>query len=111
MTSRRPAGPIPASQHTHVRALQASPTALELANEHPTNAMTVSDSESVAACLRFLDDHRVMVEPACGAALALLYSGRQRELFRRFDSVCVVVCGGGGVDLSLLAEWQQGFGL
>jgi len=42
----------------------------------PTRAFTVTDAEAVSACVSLLDDHRVLVEPACGAALALLYSER-----------------------------------
>ncbi len=37
---------------------------------HPTRCITVSDAAAVRACHRFLDDHRVLVEPACCAALA-----------------------------------------
>ncbi|EOD35485.1 L-serine dehydratase [Emiliania huxleyi CCMP1516] len=69
-------------------------------------AYTVSDAEAVGACASLLDDHRVLVEPACGAALALAYSPRQREALRRFETVVVVVCGGGGVTHEILSQWK-----
>ncbi|KAA0197277.1 hypothetical protein HAZT_HAZT002530 [Hyalella azteca] len=40
----------------------------------------VSDEEAVHACRRFLDDHRYLVEPSCGAALAGAYGGHLRML-------------------------------
>lgn len=39
-----------------------------------------NDTDAVAACLRFAEDHRVLVEPACGAALAAVY-GRSMHAF------------------------------
>jgi L-serine/L-threonine ammonia-lyase len=56
-------------------------------------------------------DHRLLVEPACGAALAVLYSDRLRQALQGdgTDSngpIVVVVCGGSGVSLDLLQQWQ-----
>ena len=64
-----------------------------------------SNRSSLAACLQFADEHRLLVEPACGASLAAVY-GRADPLVG-LDSVLVVVCGGAGVNLRLLAEWKQ----
>jgi L-serine/L-threonine ammonia-lyase len=69
-----------------------SEQAFELARRHPIEPVVVSDREAVEACLRFMDDHRVVVEPACGAALALAY--RAGETLARFERVLVIVCGG-----------------
>ena len=57
------------------------------------------------ACLRFLDDHRVLVEPACGAALATLYE--RDPLLRERGPVLIEVCGGAGVSLELLQAWDR----
>ena len=92
---------------TSLGALECSPTALELAASHPTRSAVVTDAEAIDACLRLADDHRTLVEPACGAALALLYSERHRGMWAEFEDVVVVVCGGGGVDLALLKEWSR----
>jgi L-serine/L-threonine ammonia-lyase len=76
--------------------------AFERARTHPTLAVQVSEAEATAACLRFADAHRVMVEPACGAALAAV--DRHGAPFRR---VLVEVCGGMGVSLDLLHQWSS----
>jgi L-serine/L-threonine ammonia-lyase len=55
----------------------------------------VSDVSAVRACRRFLDDHRMLVEPACGAALAAVYEGIAD--LPPDAAVVVVVCGGAGI--------------
>jgi L-serine/L-threonine ammonia-lyase len=82
-------------------------------------AATCTDAEAVQACLQFSQDHRMLVEPACGAALAILYSERLREKFipKGDDSfsqtgpIIVELCGGSGVTLDLLHHWKQEFSL
>ncbi|XP_076453256.1 L-serine dehydratase/L-threonine deaminase-like [Babylonia areolata] len=77
----------------------------------------VTDKDVVNACLRFADDHRFIVEPACGASLAAVYSGvvqRLQEsgrLPKSLSSVLVVVCGGAVVNLDQLHKWREQFGL
>jgi L-serine/L-threonine ammonia-lyase len=72
-----------------------------------------TDSEAVDACIQFAADHRMLVEPACGAALAPLYSERLRvklleKLRHDEDGVIIVeVCGGSGVNLELLEGWKK----
>ncbi len=78
--------------------------ALDWAGRHPILPFVVSDRQAVEACLRFADDHRVLVEPACGAALAAGY-GRAVELAGR-DPIVFIVCGGAGVSRDLLATWS-----
>jgi L-serine/L-threonine ammonia-lyase len=65
----------------------------------------VTDESAVNACLRFLDDQRVLVEPACGASLAAVYEGAAE--LEGFDSVLVVVCGGVTTTLDKLEGWSQ----
>ena len=66
-------------------------------------SLLVTDREAVAACNRFLDDHRMLVEPACGAALAVAYA--QPEALADFSSVLVVVCGGATATAEQLRQW------
>lgn len=68
----------------------------------------VSDAEALDACERFLDDHRVLVEPACGAALALAYA--PSEALRRYPRVLVVVCGGVTASIEQIREWRKAAG-
>lgn len=94
---------------TSLGALECSPTSLELAAAHTggTESCTVSDAEAVGACASFVRDHRLLVEPACGAALALLRAPRHREVLARHESVVVVVCGGSGVNWEIMEEWRS----
>ena len=73
--------------------------------EHPVASWLASDRQAVDACLRFADDHRVVVEPACGAALAAVYE-RAPELAKA-RTVLVVVCGGAGATPADLVRWDQ----
>ncbi len=70
--------------------------------------LTVSDRAAVDACIRFVDDHRILVEPACGAALSVIYN--RASLLAGLNRVMVIVCGGAGVSLSLLREWDRRVG-
>ena len=92
---------------TSLGALQCSDTTLKFALEHPTDICTVSDAEALGACAMLLDEHRMLVEPACGAAVALLTAERYRPLFSAHDTVVAVVCGGSGVNLSIVDQWRQ----
>ena len=76
--------------------------------EHPVVPWRVSDRAAVDACVRFADDHRVVVEPACGAALAALYDRAQP--LQRARSVFVVACGGAGATPADLVRWDATVG-
>ncbi len=94
---------------TSLGAKRVCTRAVELASEHEIVSLTVTDAQAVAACLKLADEFRVLVEPACGAALAALDVHPER--FARFGRVLVEVCGGIGVSLAKLAEWRTQFGL
>jgi L-serine/L-threonine ammonia-lyase len=86
---------------------QVTPRALEVSALHPVRPCTVSDAAAVRACLAFADDHRVLVEPACGASLSVLYDNAPVLEDARY--ILVVVCGGTGVSLRILSDWAQRF--
>ena len=94
---------------TSLGALQVCSTSVEHAARHPGGVHTavVSDAEAVDACASFLSDHRLLVEPACAAALSLFYNSGYDSLLRPFRDVAVVVCGGSGVDPEILRTWQS----
>lgn len=94
---------------TSLGARRVAPRVLELAREHPIESVVVSDAQAVAACARFADTMRLLVEPACGASLAALDA--RPKLFARFQAPLVEVCGGMGVTPAKLAGWKQQFGL
>ncbi|MFS2222608.1 pyridoxal-phosphate dependent enzyme [Pantoea sp. B65] len=73
-------------------AKRVSEQALRCAEQHPVHSLLVSDQEAVAACNRFLDDHRVLTEPACGASLACVYE--RKAVPEPYKKPLVIVCGG-----------------
>ncbi len=90
---------------TSLGARMVSQQAFTWSSEHPVRSIVVPDQAAVAACLRFMDDHRVVVEPACGASLAVLY-GEAPELVG-YKNVLVVVCGGVTATVAQLQAWGR----
>ncbi|XP_035291993.1 L-serine dehydratase/L-threonine deaminase-like [Anguilla anguilla] len=81
---------------------------LKLAQEHAVFSQLVTDQEAVMAVEHFMDDEKILVEPACGAALAAVYSNvlsrlqKEGKLGRNLGPVVVVVCGGNNISLAQL---------
>lgn len=96
--------PAISSIATSLGSRRVAAGAFERALSHPTISLTVSDAEATAACVRFAEAHRVLVEPACGAALAAL--SEHAERFEGFKRPLIEVCGGVGVSLELLQRWS-----
>ena len=92
---------------TSLGARQVCGRAFDLAREHPIESVVVSDAAAVAACEDVLLEHRILVEPACGASVAALRSGS--ALLREARSVVVILCGGVGVTAGQLAQWSAQF--
>ncbi|NXH31153.1 SDSL protein, partial [Myiagra hebetior] len=91
--------------------------ALECARECRVISQVVEDTEAVRAVEQFLDDERMLVQPACGAALAVLYSGRLQRLQSEgrlrapLASVGVVVCGGSNIHSAQLRALKSQLGM
>ncbi len=83
-------------------ARQVAEEARRLATEWGVRPIRVRDRQAVDACERFLEDHRVLVEPACGAALSTVYEG----LLPLHEDLLVVVCGGAAASPRNLAAWS-----
>ncbi|AWB07198.1 serine dehydratase (plasmid) [Azospirillum humicireducens] len=92
---------------TSLGAKTVSDRALEVARSHRIEPVVVSDAEAVDACLRLMDQHRVVVEPACGASLAALT--RSQIISNSAGRIVVVVCGGVGASAEDLFRWRDGF--
>lgn len=89
---------------------------LECAKECEVLSEVVEDQEAVSAVQRFLDDERMLVEPACGAALAAVYSGilgrlqAEGRLSPSLAPVVVIVCGGNNISSQQLQELKTQLG-
>lgn len=116
----------------------------KLVNEHTVFSEVVTDQEAVMAVERFLgeyghasalmcyevscrtdvylcpssaDDEKVLVEPACGAALAAVYSDvirrlqDQGKLAQHLGPVVIVVCGGNNISMEELKRLKKRLGV
>ncbi|MBN3309336.1 L-serine dehydratase/L-threonine deaminase [Amia ocellicauda] len=98
-------------------AKQVGAQTLKLAMEHTVFPEVVTDQDAVVAIERFVDDEKILVEPACGAALAAVYNntiGKLQEegkLSRDLGPVVVVVCGGNNITLGQLQRLKEQLGL
>lgn len=87
---------------TSLGARRVAERAFELARAGRVQSLVVEDREALDACVRFLDDHRILVEPACGASLAVVYGGSLAS----YGRVLVIVCGGATASLAQIAAWR-----
>jgi L-serine/L-threonine ammonia-lyase len=85
-------------------AKRVSQAAFDWTGKHAVTVITVSDAQAVDACLKFADAMRTLVEPACGAALAVAYA--DLPVLAQYQNPLFVVCGGIGTDLAKLAAWR-----
>ncbi|KAK4148156.1 tryptophan synthase beta subunit-like PLP-dependent enzyme [Dichotomopilus funicola] len=79
---------------------------------------TVPDGAAALACVRFLDDARIMIEVACGATVATAYNGDLRRHLGKGLSdqewagrnVVLIVCGGSNTSWEILEGYKQTYG-
>ncbi len=90
---------------TSLGAKKVASAAYEWCSRHEVASHVVSDREAVTACLRFSQDHRLLVEPACGASLAALYE--EADFLSGKQNILAIVCGGVGVTISQLEQWDR----
>ncbi|XP_052717622.1 serine dehydratase-like [Crassostrea angulata] len=97
-------------------ALTPCTKVFELCQKNKVISKLCTDKQAINACLKFADDHRQLVEPACGASLAAVYSGILKDLqtqgqLGEIKSALIVVCGGSAVTLDALSKWKKEFDL
>ena len=97
--------PAITSLATSLGARKICERAFQWTKQHPIHSVVVSDKAAVSACERFIIDHRIIVEPACGAALAAAYE--QLAEIEDFKSVLIIVCGGATTSLEQLRQWSE----
>ncbi|MCU4348237.1 pyridoxal-phosphate dependent enzyme [Acinetobacter lactucae] len=94
---------------TTLAAKQVCENAFKVSQAEQIISLTVTDKEALLACFNFLDDHRTLVEPACGATLSTLYN--KKLSFSRTDNILVIVCGGATVTLDQLIKYSNDLAL
>lgn len=90
---------------TSLGAKSITPKLFDWTKRIKITPLIVSDAQAITACRKFADDHRVLVEPACGAALAAVYDINQYPALASAQSILVIVCGGVGISLDLLQQY------
>lgn len=90
---------------TSLGATKVAKRAFQLSNEHQIINHIVSDKEAVNGCYRLLEEHRIMIEPACGASIAAVDNGC--DFLNNKQNIVAIVCGGVGVTISQLEEWRH----
>jgi L-serine/L-threonine ammonia-lyase len=92
---------------TSLGARQVCNQAYTWSKTYPIKNVVVSDRSAIAACERFIEDHQVVVEPACGASLAAVYDNVPE--LSPFSSVLVIVCGGVTSTIAQIQRWSKNF--
>lgn len=79
--------------------------AFNVSKTHNVISEVVSDRDAVDACLSFAKDHRIITEPACGAALAIAY--KNMGVLSNFNNILLIACGGSGVTYDELVKYSE----
>jgi L-serine/L-threonine ammonia-lyase len=66
----------------------------------------VSDQDAMSACVKFANDHRMLVELACSMSLATLYNDYGLSL-NQYEKICIVVCGGNLINSKILSTYLE----
>ncbi|KAL4646587.1 L-serine dehydratase/L-threonine deaminase [Arapaima gigas] len=96
---------------------QVAAQTLKLTCEHVVFSELVTDQQAVKAAELFADDEKILVEPACGAALAAIYCNiinrlqKESKLAQELGPVVVIVCGGNNITLGKLQTLKKQLGL
>ncbi|XP_077417931.1 L-serine dehydratase/L-threonine deaminase-like [Vanacampus margaritifer] len=109
--------PAITSVATTLGLTRVSARTLKLVQEHTVFSEIVTDQEAVKAVERFVDDEKILVEPACGAALAAVYSDvikrlqDEGKLEKQLGPVVLVVCGGNNISMEQLQRLKKQLGI
>jgi L-serine/L-threonine ammonia-lyase len=95
----------PRSIASSLCVMRPAPSLVDACQGRRVSALTVSDEDSASACARFANEQGLLVEPACGVALAPIYN--RHPALASCKNVVAIVCGGIVVTLEQLAEWSN----
>lgn len=90
---------------TSLGAKRVCEKAFQWSKEHPIESVVVSDEKALSASRRFLADHRILIEPASSASMAVVYENLPE--LERFNDILVIVCGGSTATLGQIEEWTK----
>lgn len=90
---------------TSLAAKRVAPHLFEWSRKQLITPLIVTDEACIRACRKFADDHHILVEPACGAALSTIYDIHRFSALNKAETILVIVCGGVGMSLKLMDEY------
>ncbi|KJZ63405.1 pyridoxal-phosphate dependent enzyme [Pseudomonas fluorescens] len=73
--------------------------------DFPHECVVLSDDEAIMGVVRYANDLRQLVEPACGVSLAIGYL--DHPAIAGAHDVVIVVCGGVSISAQLVAGWAR----
>lgn len=79
-----------------------------------THSLVISDKQAAQSCINFVHDHNMLIEAACGTALAPIYNRTIKQVLpdlKKDDKVVVVLCGGTAISFGILKEYADRFGI
>lgn len=97
--------PAPHSVATSLCVRRVSDALLPACRKHSVTPVVVSDAACRRACVGLAERYGMLVEPACGAALAPVFD--DHPALAGVHDVVSVVCGGQVVTLADLADWAR----
>ncbi len=92
---------------TTLGAKRVCQRAFDLSKEMSIQSVLVTDQQALSACQQFLDNHRILVEPACGASLSVVYESL--TTLEDLENILVIVCGGVTATIEQINEWSEKF--
>ena len=101
------------SMATSLGAKRVCEKAFEVGQKKNVKSVVLSDAEAAMGSWRLADDERMIVEPACGASVAICYDGKLRELLPQLtpeSKVVIIVCGGSNITVEMLMDYREKYG-
>ncbi|POS82671.1 hypothetical protein EPUL_006146, partial [Erysiphe pulchra] len=102
---------------TSLGALQVASRAYELSTKNDVHSVVVTDAEAACACVVFWQAENILVEPACGASIAMCLNGGLRDAYSHLSDaefalldIVILVCGGSNVTIEMLSKWVEYYG-
>jgi L-serine/L-threonine ammonia-lyase len=86
-------------------ALQVAQWPVEHIQNFQHACVVLTDADAIMGVVRYADDLRQLVEPACGVSLAVAYL--DHPAIAGTHDVVIVVCGGISISAQKVAEWAK----
>jgi L-serine/L-threonine ammonia-lyase len=90
---------------TSLGAAQVAAWPVQHIHDFPHQCVVLGDDDAIMGVVRYANDLRQLVEPACGVSLAIGYLDHAAIADAR--DVVIVVCGGVNISVQMVAGWAR----